>query len=188
MHGIEPYWRWRDHYTAETDPQSPFYNRQYSEFEFHNAIYDHAIHPQWDEFESQTLYLKILFADYQEGYAIIEFIGEWNDLLYNDIMFLKRNIIDTLVDAGIVHFILVGENVLNYHTSDDSYYEEWFDDIEHGWIAMVNFLPHVESDFIAANIDHYIHMGTEFNEFPWRTLKPEQIFLKVNGLIQKRIG
>ena len=41
-------------------------------------------------------------------------------------MFLKRNIIDELVGEGIDKFIMIGENVLNYHASDDSYYEEWF--------------------------------------------------------------
>lgn len=188
MHAIEPYWRWRGVYTAETDPQSPFYQRQYSEFEFTNAVYDHVIHPQWDEFESQTLYTKILYADYQNEFAILECMGEWNDLLYNDIMFFKRNVINPLIDEGILHFIIIGENVLNYHSSDDSYYEEWFDDVEHGWIAMVNFLPHVESDFLAANIDHYIMMGPELNEVPWRTMKPDQLYKMIGNTVDKRIG
>jgi hypothetical protein len=66
-------------------------------------VYDHVIHPQWDNFGS-TLYLKLLFADYDEGYVIIELIGEWNDLLHNDIMFLKRNIIEPLMaKASQVH-------------------------------------------------------------------------------------
>jgi hypothetical protein len=86
MHAIEPHFRWRDYYIASEDKRSPFYGRIYSEFEFTHAIYDHVIHPQWDEIESPTLYIKILYVDYDKGFATIEMIGEWNDLLYNDIM------------------------------------------------------------------------------------------------------
>jgi len=31
---------------------------------------------------------------------------------------------------GDIQFILIGENVLNFHSSDDCYYEEWFQDVE----------------------------------------------------------
>ena len=61
-----------------------------------------------------TLYLKVLYADYLRGFAIIEFIGEWNDCLYNDIMYLKRELIDDMIRNGIHHFILIGENILNF--------------------------------------------------------------------------
>ena len=119
MHTIEPYWKWREKYTAENDEKSPFYGREYSELEYSTVIYDHYIHPQWDNFGSSTLYLKILFADYEQSFAIIELIGEWNDAVHNDIMFLKRDIMDELIGNGINKFILVGENVLNFHGSDD---------------------------------------------------------------------
>ncbi|MCB0779364.1 MAG: hypothetical protein KDC03_07510, partial [Flavobacteriales bacterium] len=136
----EPFWNWRHRYTAEEDELSPFFGREYSEFYFTNAVYDHAIHPQWDAFGSSTLYLKILYADYDDGFAIIELIGEWNDLLHNDIMFLKRDIMEHLMLQGVSRFILIGENVLNFHTSDQSYYEEWWEEVEDagGWIALLN--------------------------------------------------
>ena len=38
MHTLEPYWKWRDYYTAEEDEKSPFYGREYSEFEFSDKI------------------------------------------------------------------------------------------------------------------------------------------------------
>ena len=188
MHSIEPYWNWRALYTAENDPSSPFYGREYSEFEFQDSIYDHVIHPQWDSFESQTLFLKLLFVDYDSQYAIIELIGEWNDTLYNDIMFLKRNIVDALVDRGITQFILIGENVLNFHSSDDCYYEEWFEDIEDGWIALLNFREHVLHEFREMNIDHYFLLDGELNEQSWRTHRPEQLYQKIERLVQRRIG
>ena len=128
MHLIEPYYNWRNHYVASNDPRSPFFERTYNEMSYHIKLYDHFIHPQWDTFGSNTLYLKILFVEYEDGYAILELMGEWNDCLHNDIMLLKRDIIESLQEEGISKFILIGENVLNFHYSDDSYYEEWFDE------------------------------------------------------------
>ena len=71
MQDIEPYYRWRDLYIASEDEQSPFYGREYSEFEYTNTIYNYYIHPQWDDFGSATLYMKVLFVDYDKGFAII---------------------------------------------------------------------------------------------------------------------
>ena len=122
MQDLEPFYNWRGYYIAAEDPLSPFYGREYSEFEYTNTIYNYYIHPQWDEFGSNTLYLKILFTDYDRGFAIIEFIGEWNDALYNDIMFLKRDLIELMMKEGINKYILIGENVMNFHGSDDCYY------------------------------------------------------------------
>ncbi len=188
MHTIEPHFLWRDYYIASEDERSPFYGREYSEFEFTHAIYDHFIHPQWDDIESPTLFIKILMVDYEEAYAIIELIGEWNDLLHNDIMFLKRNIIDQLTNEGIDKFILIGENVLNFHYSDDSYYEEWFDDVEDGWIAFVNFREYLLEDFHTANIDYYILTGGQLNELHWRTYKPQNLYEKVKQVVQYRLA
>ena len=188
MHYVEPYYGWRGYYIASEDPSSPFYGREYSEFEFSNTIYNFYIHPQWDSFGSPTLFIKILFVDYDEKYAVIELIGEWNDAIENDIMKFKRDIIERLTEVGIEYFILIGENVLNFHYSDDCYYEEWFDDIENGWIAMVNFHEHVLREFQHIQIDHYINMSGELDDIEWRTYQPFQFFKKVRDLITKRIG
>lgn len=171
---------------AEDDFRSPFYGRAYSEVYFTDAIYDHYIHPQWDNIGSNTLFLKILYAEYDEGYAIIEFLGEWNDTLYNDIMTLKREVIDILVDEGINKFILVGDNVLSFHSSDDSYYEEWFEDVEDGWVVMLNFRHHVLEDFKQAGIDNYFISGGPLDEFPWGSFRPMQLFQKINQLVERR--
>src|SRR3954470_11188825 len=104
MQDIEPHFRWRDLYQSEHDDNSPFFDREYSEFEYSNKIYNYFIHPQWDEFGSPTLYAKIIFADYAEGYAIIELIGEWNDAISNDVMWLKREVAEILIDKGINKF------------------------------------------------------------------------------------
>lgn len=187
MHTIEPHYLWRDYYIASEDERSPFFGREYSEFEFTNAIYNHLIHPQWDDIESPTLFIKILMVDYDEAYAIIELIGEWNDLLHNDIMYLKRNIIDELTNEGIDKFIMIGENVLNYHYSDDSYYEEWFDDVEDGWIAFINFREHLLEDFHKANIDYYVMTSGQLNDLNWRTYLPQNFFEKIKQLVNRRL-
>ncbi|MBX2979291.1 MAG: hypothetical protein KF905_08360 [Flavobacteriales bacterium] len=190
MHDIEPFWNWRHKYSAEEDERSTFFGREHSEMYFTHAVYDHAIHPQWDEFGSETLYLKVLFVDYDEGYAIIEFIGEWNDLLGNDIMFLKRDHIEPMMGHGIRKFILIGENVLNFHTSDEEYYSEWFEEVSDadGWIALLNFRAHVLEDLQSANIDQYFLLGGTLNAVQWRTHEPESLYERVDSLVQKRLG
>ena len=188
MQDIEPYYNWREYYTSEEDELSPFYGREYSEFEFTNTIYNYFIHPQWDEFGSSTLYLKILYADYIQKTAIIELIGEWNDCLHNDIMYLKREVIDAFSYNGINKFILIGENVLNFHAGDEDYYEEWFEENEDGWIACVNFREHVEDEMIRGRLDQYLLLGAPFNDLHWRKFKPQALCAFVDTMMQKRLG
>ena len=190
MHELEPYYRWRDRYCAEEDPSSPFYGKEYSEFEFSDSIYDHVIHPQWDNFGSTTLFMKILFVDYIDGSCIIELMGEWNDCLHNDIMLLKRDVIELLMQEGINKFVLIGENVLNFHSSDDCYYEEWFEEVfdEGGWIAMLNFRDHVMEEFKNENIDQYFLMGGQLEDINWRTKDPETVCENVEEYVMKHIG
>lgn len=187
MHQIEPFFGWRNLYIAENDVDSPFYGREYSEFYFSDAIYDHYIHPQWDSFESNTLFIKLLYVDYNSGFAVIEMIGEWNDALHNDIMLLKRNIIEELNYQGINKFILIGEHILNFHYSDDCYYEEWFEEVEDGWIAALNFLPHVVDEMKVVGIDQYFLFGGTLDEINWRTFSPPQLFKKIDDLVSRRL-
>ncbi len=187
MHDIEPYYHWRDKYTAEQDENSPFFGHVYSEFSFTDKIYNYYIHPQWDNFGSNTLYAKILFSDYDKKYCIIEMIGEWNDCLHNDIMFFKREVIDKLIHHDIHKFIIICENVLNFHASDDAYYEEWFEDIieTKGWICFINTLNHVEDEMNDTQLYNFIHFGNEFQNISWRPHKPKQILNNIEFIIQK---
>ncbi len=187
MHTIEPFFNWRHHYIASEDERSPFFGHINSEVEFTDKIYNHLIHPQWDFFGSSTLFIKNIYTNYEQRFAVFEFIGEWNDCLYNDIMFLKRNVVDPMVYEGINHFILIGENVLNFHASDDSYYEEWFDDIEEGWITMLNFRDHVRFEMQNANLDYYMMMDERFDEMKWRTYNPNSLFQFLDSLFMKRL-
>lgn len=187
MQDIEPYYNWRGIYTAENDERSPFYGMEYSEFSYSERIYNYYLHPQWDNIGSPTLFLKIIFSDYDSGYAIIELIGEWNDCINNDIMFLKRELADHLSLNGINKYILIGENVLNFHYSDDSYYEEWFDDLEDGWVVLLNFQAHVLQEFSSIGIDQYLIWGGELNDIDWRPMLPKNLMAKVESIVNKRL-
>ena len=189
MHEIEPYFSWRDEYIASNDKLSPFYGRQYSEFHYTQRIYNYYIHPQWDFFGSSTLYCKILYADYKDQFVVIEFIGEWNDAVHNDIMELKRGVIDPLIKKGITKFILIGENVLNFHASDELYYEEWYDDVkdEGGWIVPVNFREHVLHEMKKAKLHHYLNINEAYNNLLWRKFKPAHMLDLVENLLIKSL-
>ena len=185
MHNLEPFYNWRDYYIAEEDPKSPFFGRAYSEFTYSDKIYNHYIHPQWDDINSPTLYIKLIFADYLHGFAIIEFIGEWNDAINNDIMTLKRDIIDHLSLEGIHKYILIGENILNLHTSDDCYYEEWYEDTldNDGWVCLINFRDHILKEMDTLYLNNYLHYPEELQEFHWRKYKPLQLFNSIEKIL-----
>lgn len=190
MHELEPYYSWRELYRAEDDERSPFFGTEHSEFAYSNKVYNYFIHPQWDYFGSNTLYLKLLYTDYDRNFAIIEMIGEWNDCIDNDVMYLKREVIDPMIKEGIYHFILIGENVLNFHASDDCYYQEWLDDIqdEGGWIAALNFREHVIEEMRAVGVHYFINFGENLNRLYWRKFKPLQLIDIVDDLILKALA
>lgn len=180
MHEIEPFYNWRHLYIAEEDELSPFYGAEHSEFEYSNTVYNYYIHPQWDEFGSRTLYMKVLFADYELNYAVIELIGEWNDAVENDIMQLKRDVIDHMLAHKINKFILITENVLNFHSGDRDYYEEWNEDIKDdgGWIALINTPEQTRYDIERGKIARYVRLI----ESPrWRTYQPGDFFQSIDN-------
>lgn len=187
MHEIEPTYNWQKYYQAETDRKSPFYGRTYKNA-YENTIYGYYIDPQWDEIDSETLYCKILMVDYAARYAVIELFGEWNDTLHNDIMLLKRTVIDHLLEKGINQFILIGENILQFHGGETDYYEEWFEEVEDGWIAAVSFRDFILDEFRRYRIDSYINFGGTLQIENWRTMKPTIFFELVKGLIMRRLN
>jgi len=183
MHDIEPYYKWREYYVAAEDRESPFYGKVYDEFTYTNKVYNYFIHPQWDDFGSLTLYMKLLFVDYEDGIAMIELIGEWNDGIGNDIMFLKREVVDHLQHRGIHKFIIFCDNVLNFHGDDDSYYEEWYEDTsdEGGWITFVNVQDHVLQEMENSRLQYYVNLGPDYNNINWRHKAPALTFGQILG-------
>jgi hypothetical protein len=185
MHNIEPYYHWRHLYTAEQDSGSPFLNKVYNEFEYENTCFDHLIHPQWDDIGSIALYVKILYVDYETSFCVIELLGEWNDAIENDIMNLKREVVEVLNGNGINKFLFIAENLLNFHADDDSYYQEWFDEIEDGWIAFIGLRDHIMDELDAYDLDYYLSYGESFNSIEWRKFHPDKLFLQVSTYFDK---
>lgn len=187
MHEIEPFYNWEKYYNVANDESSPYYGKEYNFDLYSETIYGYYIDPAWDFMGSETLYIKILYTNYTKGFSVIEFIGEWNDAINNDIMHLKRNIIEHLTRNGVNKFILIGENVLNFHGSDDCYYEEWFEEVEDGWIAAVNFRNFVLDEMKKYNIDSYVNFGGSLQMDNWRTMRPHDFCNHVNSMIQRRL-
>ncbi|MEE9373272.1 MAG: hypothetical protein V3V00_09490 [Saprospiraceae bacterium] len=187
MHDIEPYHKWRDYYTSEEDESSPFYGREYSEFQYSQKIYNYFVHPQWDFYGSHTMCMKLLYCNYENGIVLIELLGEWNDCINNDIMLLKREIADHLIANGIIKFVLFCDNVLNFHSGDEDYYQEWLEDVieDNGWICLMNLSEHVQDEMQNARLQNYVLMGDDYNEVPWRGVHPkamiEEVELRMEG-------
>lgn len=195
MHKILPYERWNQYYNSSYDERSPFAGKEYNYDLYSDNIYGYYIDPAWDYIGSETLYIKIIYANYEVGFAVIEMLGEWNDAINNDIMQFKRNILEHMMDFGINKFALIGESVMNFHGSDDCYYEEWFEEVEEtdpgagqGWIAGINFHEHVENEMKKFNIDNYINMSGSLSIDKWRTLTPIKFYELLEGLIMRRLS
>lgn len=187
MHDIEPHFGWREHYESSDDELSPFNGQEYDQFSYSNKVYNYFVHPQWDDIGSETLYAKIIYADYDESFAIIELIGEWNDCLHNDIMSLKRNVIDVLSKNYINKYIIMCDNVMNYHASDDAYYEEWYEDAieDGGWICFVNLRDHILDEMNQAQVHFYVNLGESYNEMFWQKKKPKNIVIELEAIMSK---
>ncbi|MCU0396425.1 MAG: hypothetical protein MUF29_10985 [Chitinophagaceae bacterium] len=186
MQDLEPFYRWRDQYVSEEDERSPFFGIDHSQFEYSTTVYNYYIHPQWDDMGSRTLFLKVLFADYKKHFVVIELIGEWNDAIENDIMTFRREVIDPFMQEGITKFILIAENVLNFHSSEPDYYEEWYENVadENGWIVCLNMPESSQYDFRKLKLQYYV----ELKEFlDWRRYQPEGLFQKIDNELKKRL-
>lgn len=186
MHEIEPFLNWDKIYNPSEDGLSPFFGEEY--FGYENALYNHLIHPLWDFIGSETLYVKVLLVDYDSGFGIIELLGEWNDTLHNDIMHLKRNLIDPMLQEGINRFLLIGENVLNFHGLEDDYYQEWFEEVEDGWIVVMGFRDFIHEEWTKYRLDYYLNWGGNLELENWRTLSPQKILEVIDQNMRHRLG
>jgi hypothetical protein len=93
------------------------------------------------------------------------------------------------MEAGINKFVLIGENVLIFHGSDDSYYEDWYDDIkdDEGWIVAINFRSHVVDEMRRHRLHNYIHIGEHYNDIEWRKVKPFYFHKMAEDLLFKQL-
>ena len=174
---VEPFYGWLHLYNHEVDVRSPFHEVEHSLFEYNRKIYTFNANPLWDEIESESLLVKILYADYERGYTIIELLGEWNDLFENDFKLLCENCLTYMIDSGINKFILICENVFNVYLEHDYYYDAFHDELEDdGWLFLLKARPNVKSDFEQYNISQYFLWNPTIDLLPWRKLKPWALF------------
>ena len=113
-------------------------------------------------------------------------IGEWNDAVENDIMTMKRNVLEAFMDQGIHKIILIAENVLNFHSSDKEYYEELYEELSDsaGWIVCLNMPQQTQYDFRRAKLNQFIEL---MEIETWRVYKPYHLFKKIDGELMARL-
>ena len=90
------------------------------------------------------------------------------------------------MEEGIYKFILVAENVLNFHSSDNEYYKEWYEEVtdENGWVVIINMPEATQHDFKKARLNRYVELYELEN---WRTYKPFHLFKKIDNELQARL-
>ena len=185
MIDTEPFYGWLHWYDPEKDELSPFYGVEHNLFQFDRKIYNLPTHPLWEDIDSDSLLVKILFADYTQGFAILELIGEWNDLHFNDFRLLREHCLDLLGAEGISRFILVCENVFNVYVSSDDYYADFHETWEEGWIFLLRARPMVLQEFIQYGISAWLGWSAEIDELNWRKYSPEQLYELIQKIMQK---
>lgn len=185
LRDIEPFYGWLDLYSHEHDEKSPFHHVEHNLFFYDRSINQIPVHPLWDEIGSESLLVKILFADYNEGFAIIELFGEWNDLFENDYKLLGENCLTYLIDQGIDKFILICENVFHIYLQDDDYYQALQEEMENGWICTLRLREEVRQDMVDYGISSYFFWSPVLDEMAWRKMKPFQLFGIINSRMQK---
>jgi hypothetical protein len=81
---------------------------------------------------------------------------------------------------------LIYENVLNFHSSDKEYYQEWYDDVsdDNGWMVALNMPAQTQQDFKQKKLHYYIEL-MEINN--WRNFKPGHLFEKINFELSNRL-
>jgi len=185
LHDIEPFYGWLAMYNHETDQYSPFHGVEHNLFYYDRSINNIPAHPLWDDFGSESLLIKIQYVDYQEGYAIIEFFGEWNDLYDNDFKLLSENVLSFLLDYGVNKFVFITENVFHSYLDADDYYEALEEELGEGWICLFKPREEVIQDFQEYGIAQYFYFNPHLDKVSWRKLKPFQLYRLVSHRMEQ---
>jgi len=188
LRNIEPFFGWLAMYSHDRDERSPFHDIEHNQFYFDRSINHIPAHPLWDDFGSESLLLKILFVDYDEGYTIIELFGEWNDLFDNDFKLLSENCLSYLLDYGVDKFILVCENVFHIYPETDDYYQAMHESLEEGWMCLLRPRPHVLEEMQQYGIVDYFYLSEKLDEIPWRKQKPHQLYRFVEARMPRLLN
>ncbi len=186
LHHIEPFYGWLAWYSHDQDERSPFHEVEHNQFYYDRSINQIPAHPLWDDFGSESLLCKILFADYEKGFAIIELFGEWNDLFDNDFKLFAENCLTYLVDHGIDRFVLICENVFHIYLDQTDYYDAMLDELgESGWMCLLRTRQQVKEDLDEYGVSAFFYQSERLDQIPWRRLKPAQLFALIESRMPK---
>lgn len=178
---IEPFSGWLHIYDPAQDRRSPFYGVEHNQFFFDRYIYTYQAHPLWEYIESESLLVKLLYVNYRRGFAVIELLGEWNDLFQNDFKLLCEHCLYPLMKKGVNRFALITENVFQLYLQSDEYYRDLQDRLEDGWVALVNARPNVVDELRRLDLLDCFHLLTDSREVRWRKQKPWELYYQVTG-------
>jgi len=95
-------------------------------------------------------------------------------------------VLDKFMEEGIFKFILVAENVLNFHSDGKEYYEELSEDVteKNGWVVCLNMPEQTQYDFNRAHLERFVELMELDN---WRTYKPYHLFKKIDNELSLRL-
>lgn len=187
---VEPYAGWLLFYDPSTDERAPLPAGPEGDLPS-RYIYTFAANPLWDSIDSESLLVKILYLHYQEGYAVVELLGEWNDLFENDFRLLCERLINPLMEEGVNRFVFICENVFNVYIDATDYYEDLQDRLadEAGWICLLKARPNVQEGLAASQLDRYLLWDDQLDHLRWRKLKPWDLFAAIcHRVEQPRLG
>jgi hypothetical protein len=79
------------------------------------------------------------------------------------------------------------ENVYNFHSDEDDYYMEFFEDlIEYeGYVCMINCYDHVEKEMERARLQYYLRFGPHLNDIDWRIKSPQHVLKEIEKQMNK---
>jgi hypothetical protein len=97
-------------------------------------------------------------------------------------MLLKRYVLEPFESESIHKFILIAENVLNFHSDGTDYYDELSQELREsgGWVVCLNMPYQSEIEFKQAGNHHFIEL---YNIPEWRSYRPFHLLRKVESLI-----
>jgi hypothetical protein len=94
--------------------------------------------------------------------------------------------LERFADESVDKFILIAENVLNFHSDGADYYEELSQELQEsgGWAVCLNMPMQSENEFKQAGHHHFIEL---FNIPEWRSYRPFHLLRKVESLLGPRL-
>lgn len=201
---IEPYYGWLGYYDPELDGRSPFAGEGQEGAE-ERYLYTFAANPRWESIGSESLLAKLLYVNYaappEGGFAIVELLGEWNDLFENDWRLLCDNCLDWLLAQGVNRFILICENVFHIYLEGDDYYADFAERLadagegsgnntsgNEGWVCLLRARPEVQAELTRTGIGAYFYWNSQFDGLRWRKLKPWELYALVAQSLTRLLG